>query len=256
MSHPIDALIDLVDGTSSGPERDEVLAHVRGCARCRAEVEAATAGRDAMLALDAPPVPAGLGDAAVEAARAEAAERAPEVRSLRTGGAGAGRPPRWYRAAAGAGIAAAILIVVAVALPRVGGDDTLTTAAEDTTMGAEAGASFQRSDQDFAVADVQALADSTAGAAAGPGAAAVSGPPLETTDVAPDRALACLDDALQRFPGVRQQIIEASFEGEPAYLAVLAAGPGADQPADEITVYVVIREGCRLAHSTRSVVPE
>jgi anti-sigma factor RsiW len=256
MNHPTDALLDLVDGTSSGPERDEVLAHVRGCARCRAEVEAAIAGRGAMRSLGAPPVPAGLGDAAVEAARAEAAERAPEVRPLRTGGRGAGRPPRWYRAAAGAAIAAAVLTVVAVALPRVGGDDALTTEAEDTTMGAEAAASFQRSDQDFAVADVQALADSAAGGTTVPGAAAVSGPALEATDVAPDRALACLDGALQRFPGVRLQVIEATFEGEPAYLAVLASGPGADQPADEITVYVVIREGCRLAHSTRSVVPE
>jgi hypothetical protein len=41
-------------------------------------------------------------------------------------------------------------------------------------------------------------------------------------------------------------MIQAEFEGTPAYLAVFAESPGAGQLADHIVVWVVATEDCRI----------
>jgi hypothetical protein len=41
-------------------------------------------------------------------------------------------------------------------------------------------------------------------------------------------------------------ILEASFQGEPAYIASFLQGPAPDQPYDRLVIWVVGREDCRL----------
>jgi 4-hydroxyphenylpyruvate dioxygenase-like putative hemolysin len=42
------------------------------------------------------------------------------------------------------------------------------------------------------------------------------------------------------------RLIEAEFEGTPAYIAVFSEGPGAGQPPDHIVVFVVAKDDCRI----------
>ncbi|HSL65932.1 MAG TPA: hypothetical protein VK874_14865, partial [Gaiellaceae bacterium] len=51
------------------------------------------------------------------------------------------------------------------------------------------------------------------------------------------------------------RLIEAEFEGTPAYIAVFAQGPGAGQPPDHVVVVVVATDGCRLLTSASQRVP-
>ena len=46
------------------------------------------------------------------------------------------------------------------------------------------------------------------------------------------------------------RLVEASFEGTPAYLAFVLEGPGADQPADQMTVWVAARDDCSIVSLT------
>ena len=62
MSHPLELLVALEDGTLSRPERAVLDAHLDGCARCREEARSATAGREAVRALPDIAIPDGLLD--------------------------------------------------------------------------------------------------------------------------------------------------------------------------------------------------
>ena len=63
-------------------------------------------------------------------------------------------------------------------------------------------------------------------------------------------ALRCLRTAFEGFPGDPVRLVEASFEGTPAYLAFVLEGPGADQPADQMTVWVAARDDCSIVSLT------
>jgi len=105
--------------------------------------------------------------------------------------------------------------------------------------------------QSEAQASAARYADATSdqeGAALASPAAATEG---KTVGAAPSaEALRCLRTAFEGFPGDPVRLVEASFEGTPAYLAFVLEGPGADQPADQITVWVAARDDCSIVSLT------
>ena len=74
-------------------------------------------------------------------------------------------------------------------------------------------------------------------------------------------ALACLRAAFETLPGstvplgAPLRLLEARFDGSPAYLGVFAQGPGAGQPADTLYVLAATRPDCTGVSSSRFVLP-
>jgi hypothetical protein len=96
--HPDDLLAGLVDGTLTGAERADLQAHLGGCEHCRDEVALAERAERALRSLPELDAPWGLGREAIEEARKGV------------------RGPRNRRFAAVAGIAAAAVLVVGLAV--------------------------------------------------------------------------------------------------------------------------------------------
>jgi hypothetical protein len=261
MNHPSDLLVDLVDGSITPQDRAVVDAHLGTCARCRQDVALATAGRDALRSLPEPVVPAGLGDAAIAEAERRAREVAPGVTPLR-GGGGRADGPAWYRWAGGAAAAAAALLVLVVALPNVGGDDISTSQVDsalpgDAELAPRAAETVEVLDVDLDVEDVQALAlgyrAGAEGAERDTGATGASGSIAASDPTGPEVALGCLREAVPELDAQEPaRLIAARFEGTPAYLGIFLSGPGAGQPPDTATVWVVSREGCEILSSTQA----
>lgn len=269
MTHPTDLLVDLVDGTIAERDRAGVAAHLASCARCRAEVAEATAAREALRGLPIPQVPERIADAAIAEAEEAARETAPEVVALRRPGGrrggGEGVPP-WYRWAAAAAATAAVLLVAVMVLPNIGGagDDGLYSAESGpggptSTAMASGDLEIQDVDYDTELVEETALSYRTQGSAeASPvtgGTSAVDvAPDLPTGRLAPERtdeALACLRTAFDD-PAIEPvRLIEARFDGTPAYLGVVLLGPGAGQPPDRVQVLVAARDGCTVLTTTQ-----
>jgi anti-sigma factor RsiW len=258
MNHPSDLLMDLVDGSISPEDRGVVDAHLASCASCRQDVALAVAARDALRSLPAPDVPLGLGDAAIAEAEQRAREVAPAVAPLR-GRGGRAEAPAWYRWAGAAAAAAAILMIVVVALPDVGVDDRST--AETADAGGEAttvaASGLEVQDVDYDTAAVQALAlayGAGDGRTVPPDAEYATGAVVPAADTRGfDEALDCVEGAIPDLEGSQPvRLIEARFEGTPAYLAVYLSGPGAGEPADTATVWVVARDTCEIVSTTRA----
>lgn len=261
MSHPTEQLTDLVDGTLPDRERAAVLEHLRTCTRCTAEVESARAAREALRALEAPPVPARIGAAAVAEAERQVAGSPGKVASH---GRDARAAQRWYRVAAGAGIAAVLLLGIAVALPRLGGDAitaSMPAAAEDAGGrggGAPAAAGvLEVVDGDLNPDDLRQLAE----------AAKADLDPEEADTPRPVNGFASANDAaglgpatdclrrafeqlFEQLPGAPVRMIQARVDGTPAYIGVFESGPGAGQPPDGIYVLVATSDDCRGLSST------
>ena len=86
-------------------------------------------------------------------------------------------------------------------------------------------------------------------AAAGSAAMAPVGTPAQAS-----RAQACVEEAFPKFPGAPIRLISATFEGTPAYLAVVLEGPAPGQPADTVSVWVVDRASCQpLSFATTDI---
>ena len=67
--------------------------------------------------------------------------------------------------------------------------------------------------------------------------------------------LLTLDEFADR-SGVPASLIQAKFEGTPAYIAVFAESPGAGQPPDHVVVWVVSSSDCRiLSTASQRVTP-
>ncbi len=256
MSHPLEHLVELVDGALPARERAVVLEHLLGCPRCRAEVAAATSARDALANLEAPPVPAGLGDRAIAEARRAAASREPEVASMDEARA---RQQRWSRVAAGAGIAAVLVLGIAIALPRIGVQTTQDVHTEavgtvDTVSSPSVASAVEIIDRDFDFEAVRELANESRGIIAADAAfagATEGAPAAASEDVSIADAVRCLRTAFEKLPGEPIRVVRASFEGTPAYLGVFAVGPGAGQPVNELQVKVAAIEGCRVVSDSR-----
>ena len=66
------------------------------------------------------------------------------------------------------------------------------------------------------------------------------------TQAQTNKALACIVKSAPNQGGELQTLIRARFKGTPAYLAVFTEGPGAGQPADTVTVWVLATTDCRI----------
>jgi hypothetical protein len=246
MTHPLDQLAPYVDGSLTGPERLEVERHLASCVQCRSEVAVATEARAALRSMPEVEAPTDLGLPALEAMG---------TREARHPG-----PPRWVRAMPFVA-AAAVVALLAITLPRLGGgtasdsaaDGALPTAPDTRNLRLEVvstdfdATSLQAEAQASAARYADATSDQEGAALASP-AAATEG---KTVGAAPSaEALRCLRTAFEGFPGDPVRLVEASFEGTPAYLAFVLEGPGADQPADQMTVWVAARDDCSIVSLT------
>ena len=107
-----------VDGELTENERAEVLAHVSGCAACRARLDELFVLHDALGALDEPEVPADLTARVMAAVRAEKAAQTPQRK----------KPGAWRRWAAMAACAA-LALFAAVTIPQMGAEMAANDAA-------------------------------------------------------------------------------------------------------------------------------
>jgi hypothetical protein len=246
MTHPLDQLAPYVDGSLTGPERLEVERHLASCAQCRSEVAVATEARAALRLMPEVEVPTDLGVPALEAIGTRVTHQG---------------PPRWVRAMPFVA-AAAVVALLAITLPRLGGGSAADSGTADQALPAAPDArdlrlevvstdfdatSLQSEAQASATRYADATSDQEAAALASP-AAATEG---KTVGAAPSaEALRCLRTAFDGFPGDPVRLVEASFEGTPAYLAFVLEGPGADQPADQMTVWVAARDDCSIVSLT------
>jgi hypothetical protein len=273
MTHPVEQLVDLVDGTLPQTERAAVSAHLQTCDRCRREVALARSARAALTGMPDVRAPAGIGAAAIRAAEGAAAdagtgggsEDVVPLAPRRVGSQRAGTPG-WYRWAVGGGIAAALLVVV-LALPNVGSDDAAPGAEDAVATGApgqrfSAAKQVDREGRDYDVAEIQALADGVRARAAQDRAAPPPGMDFGPTTQVPaaeggaslSDSVACLQAAApataDEGPPIR--VIRATFDGQPAVIGVFVTGPGADQAADTVTVWVVSGDCGRILHTTQT----
>jgi len=246
MTHPEEHLSGYVDGTLATHERAEVDAHLATCATCREEIELSTRAVTMLRELPEVPVPFGTTRAVV----AEAGKQ----RASRTRSSWGGRT-QW---AAGLAAAAVLVAVVAVALPRVGREARTESAAGAGVAAAPTRAPGTEKalsgavplelqpNADYDATKLERLADSSAQRA--DFSAALAAPSSEDASVAQaEGAVACL----ARPGGLTGQdqlvrLIQARYQGTPAYLGVYLQQPGAGQPADRIVILVVARQDCSI----------
>ncbi len=234
MNHPYDLLADLVDGSLDAHDRAQVDAHLATCASCREDLALATAGRDAARSLPQVAAPADLREGVVGAA-----------------GGRASRAPRWYRWAGAAAVAAAAVVAIAVALPDVGGGASPEMAAQDAGAEGAPGAASVTSAADvlLEVQDVNYGEDSLRQLAREAGTHEQAAYPTSSDAVQRDAsaALGCVTQAFEAKPAGRlRRLIQARFDGRPAYLAVYLESPGAGQPPDSATVWVAAKADCTI----------
>ena len=262
MSHPEDLLADHVGGTLPERERAAVEAHLHGCERCREEVRLAGAAFAALSELEDVPVPFGVtGPVVAEAGR----------RFERRRGA------VWERFQWAAGLAAAAALILVVAL-NVGGGQGQDAAAPESSTGATGGTGVagaadsaplgplpftgleRQPGVNYDAAGIEAVAGEAARAlTAAEDAAGTQTAFAGAAGETPQRATLaedCVDRSGLRGPqDVLVRLIEAEFEGTPAYIAVFSEGPGAGQAPDHIVVLVVATDDCRLLTSASQRVP-
>jgi hypothetical protein len=174
--------------------------------------------------------------------------------------------PVWYRWAGVAGVAAAAVLVVAIALPNLRGRDpgVVATAEADGRGAPEFGSVGDLEVQDFDYDDSTILAlIGPYGVAGGPPQAEVNPNTMAAGDASSDPsdtadAVACLDKAFtslegeRLIEGERVRLISARFQGEPAYIGVYLTGPGAGEPADRVAVWIASSEDCSVLSATQA----
>jgi anti-sigma factor RsiW len=211
MNHPYEQLADLVDGTLDEDDLAGVHAHLDGCASCRADLAHATAGREAVRSLPQVTPPADLHRNVVLTA-------------------------------------AAVVVAIAIALPNVGGggdEDRAGATAASVEAGAEAqdaaaGRQVEKRDENYDAKDLERLARNT-------GSAMAAQQPAPQTTALDTGAAQCVSRAFDEQPvGELARLIEATFEGRPAYIAVYLEGPGAGEPADTAVVWVAAKDDCTI----------
>jgi hypothetical protein len=250
MTHPEEHLSRYVEGTLATDERADVDAHLATCATCREEVELATRAVIMLRELPEVPVPFGVTSPVMGEAGKER-----RLRPHRAWGTSWGGRRQW---AAGLAAAAALVTVVAVALPRLGREAQL----DSRTAGAPAASSTGRvpglealsgavpleiqPNADFDAIKLERLADSSA-LRAGSDTTLFAPSVKDGSAAQAEGAAACLakpggltsEDRLVR-------LIQATFQGRPAYVGVYLESPSAGQPADRIVIWVVARQNCSI----------
>jgi hypothetical protein len=249
MTHPEELLAGYVDGTLSAKDRAAVDAHIAGCARCSRETTLAAGARSALRSLTEEPAPPGVASRALGEAGG--------VR--RSTAAGASGTPRWYRVGGIAAAVAAGLLVFTLVLPHIGqsegsGSDA---AAQSKATGAERDAGpaliaaanvIEIRHVNYDDASLTALTLSyQSGASSGGGLGNASAPaPAYGNQAQTNKALECVAQSAPDESGELQSLVRARFKGAPAYLAVFFEGPGAGQPADTVTVWVLATKDCAI----------
>ena len=253
MTHPEELLAGYDDGTLEDTERAVVEAHLQACATCREELELARTAVTALASLEEVPVPFGVTGPVL----AEAGKRFERRRA-----AAWGRIP-WV---AGAAAAAALVLVVALNLDFGASRDEARSgavAADGGVTGATGGATApepaaalpgleRQPDVNYDDAGVRSLAsDEVAKRQAEGFTSAEAGADLELAEPGP--AIECLRTAEAPVdePATDQlvRLIEAKYQGTPAYLAVFLEGPGAGQPPDRIVIWVVSKGECQIVQA-------
>lgn len=260
MTHPEELLADYVDGTLSEPERAVVDAHLPTCERCTGEVRIARAAVTALERLEDEPVPFGVtGPVLVEAGRRFEQRRRVAWQRL-----------QW---SAGLATAAALVLVVAVNIGREGGEEA-APASTGATAGAEAAAPAESAPGaalevglerqpgvDYDADGIEAVASAALEDLAGGDeqrTSAVAEDAIELAAGPAEGALACVARSGGPAPGPRDtllRLIEAEYDGTPAFIAVFAQGPGAGQAPDHVVVWVVATEDCRILTTASSRIP-
>jgi len=230
MNHPYEQLTDLVDGTLDEDDLAGVQAHLDTCASCREDLAHTTRGREAARSLPQAAPPADLHRRVIVAA----------------GGHSHGAPT-WYRWA-GVAAAAAVVVAIAIALPNVGGGSDkdragLTAASVDAGAEAQdagAGRQVEKLDENYDAKELERLARDTSSAMA-------AQQPAPQTTALDTGAAQCVSQAFAKQPvGELARLIEAKFEGRPAYIAVYLEGPGAGEPPDTAVVWAAAKDDCTI----------
>jgi hypothetical protein len=227
MNHPFEQLADLMDGTLDERELAGVQAHLDLCATCRQDIDLATHG--------------------ARAARSLPLEDPPSDLHRRVVGAGGGRgTPTWYRWA-GAAAAAAAVIAIAIALPNVGGDGRTETATDaagtsEVSLPLAGDVEYSREEQDY---DADALQDLARSATASRQVSTDAAGAALAGDTS--AAVRCVSKAFgDQQAGRLTRLIQATFEGEEAYIAVYLEGPGAGEPPDTVAVWAASSKDCTV----------
>ena len=255
--HPEELLAAYVDGSRADQELTAVEDHLAECGTCREDVRLAEAARGRLRALQEVDMPAATRRAAVRALDREAATPLAPDRSRLGEPAGERRrdPRKWL-----AGFAAAAVLVglIAVALPRLSTSDSAGTAATARGEGAADAAApspagsgppiVERQDMDYGPAEVAALAADeadTAAAGAVPEQVAARQPP------GAEQAIQCVRRWASAAEGAMPiRVIEATYQGRPAYLGVARQAPPREGSA-RILVWVLARDACELISFTQ-----
>jgi len=253
VTHPVEQLAPYVDGALDPAERAGVETHLASCSACREEVRLATRGRDMLRTVPGPTrTPADLG--------------APALAEMARGaGISDGTSSRWNRVVPWVA-AAAVIGLLAVALPRIGdGNSSSTENANEAAAQPQVPRdlrvevvhvnydvdSLQAAAQDFiATHPATGAEDTSGGVTQGSGTPGPSSPARILGTGETKGALACLRSAFPGFPGEPVRIVLASFKGAPAYLGYVLEGPGADQPPDTVTIWVVAVKDCSILSFT------
>ncbi len=211
MNHPYEQLADLVDGTLDEDDLAGVQAHLDTCDACREDLAQANAGRHAARSLPEATPPTDLHRRVVVAA-------------------------------------AAVVVAIAIAIPNVG-DGSEEDRAGATAASVEAGAETQdaaaqrqveKLDENYDAKGLERLARDT-------GSAMAAQQPAPETTALDTGAAQCVSQAFDEQPvGELARLIEAKFEGRPAYIAVYLEGPGAGEPPDTAAVWAASKDDCTV----------
>ncbi len=247
MTHPEELLAGYVDGTSSSQDRAVVDAHLQHLRTMPARGRRGARGRGGTRSPPGGALPFGPGregDGGAGDGR-----RCPRDHVRASLAALGGRPPprrrrsSWSRrsccprseaASSSADGASASAPVTAT----VSGTATLELSSENfqpDTLGALASDAAAKLTAGAAGVQPESLGLGPAPArTAAPGAAA--------------KATACIRQAFEQVPGTPVRLIEAKFQGRPAYIGFYAESPGVGQPLDALTVRVASVQGCEILH--------
>lgn len=252
MNHPEELLAGYADGTLTAKERAAVDTHLATCETCLEELALASRAITALSDLSEEPVPFGLTTRVVtEASRPpRKPERTPWTARL-----------QW---AAGLAAAAALVTVVALNLSNAPGSSNRATSVAGSSQRAPAQDSMKGADVspvpvevqkiDYTETTVEQLASSFAPNEITAGAPP-SGAGLERSTAVVTCVSNGVGDGLTSNDSL-VRLIDASFHGTPAYLAVFLQSPGADQPPAKVVVWIVAKSDCSfLSYAFKRITP-
>ena len=266
MTHPKDLLADYVDGSLEAAARASVDAHLAECPRCREEVGHAGAARAELRRLPQVEAPAGVASKALREAAGSKAQR----------------PPRYARLLPIA--AAAVLVgLLAIALPHLGRNDgslqaatdgapeassgglaTDSSSTQDLARFAKHGPPLDEEQVDFTEDALRSLVNEAAirwSGVAFPNDLSFANAVSETA-AAPDATLSAGDargaarcvftDVPAVKPSILVRLISATYQGDPAFIAVVLEGTEAGKPPDRAVVWIVRKDDCSVARVTEA----